>query len=362
MADLIDTVSDVWDTVYGALKDIADQIYSTVRNIVADILEKLREYIEDIVSWIEEHWGLIVLILIVVIAVATAYYLATVYIPSFQAFVFSSPTLTKIYLYIAYVKHWLMLNWGQFVWKIQMWLNPYIGKIMSLVNSIRSVVSPILTYLSAAIAWVRASVLAKIYGVLSKIATFLFTIRIFTDIVKDLKDEKYERAAWKTLKYVDERLASEIEQVVRGLQAEIRAVRDEILDIIDSVQYDVRIMDQKAAYLEDTFRRMYEVFGVEVFGDVAREMGNFRRGVLEAVDKELRKAESWIMKKFRMALDPLVGILTMFYTVDRMYQEERWLVEAFAYVPYQDGFLRYGMRWTPVGMVPKPIYRLIFGG
>ena len=69
-----------------------------------------------------------------------------------------------------------------------------------------------------------------------------------------------------------------------------------------------------------------------------------------------------IMKKFRMALDPLVGILTMFYTVDRMYREERWLVEAFAYVPYQDGLLRYGMHWTPVGMVPKPIYRLIFGG
>lgn len=363
MAFLGDIGKAIGNVIHGigkALGSIVDSIVKTIENIIKEIVKAISRLIEGIINFIQEHLGIIIGIASIILAIGTAYYLAFIYIPSFQNFVFSHPTLLKLYWYIAYAKNVIHGAYIGVKLRIINHFNPILMKVSPFFKRITKPFHTGLSYLKNAINFIRYSVLGRIYDKISGIANFLFKIRLIADIYNNVKQGKYVKAFWKVLRVIDEKVTQEIEKQVNAIYADINQLRLEILDILDGIIRDMSIIDNKARYLEDTFKKLYEAFGVRVFGDVAREINRFRRGVIDTVVSELEKTDNWINRRFRVLTDPLTSFIYFASSYEYWLKKEENLARAFAYNPYKREFIGS----TPLGnkltvRIPPEIRRLL---
>ncbi len=329
------------------------------------VLETLKEYLLDFlprfIGAIWENRYIILAFIVVAIIIVVAQFMIAPYSAAIMNWILSSPTLTKLYIAFLYVKNWLLATYRVWSLRIAQWIAPYWMKLKPIVNFITKYIGLGITYLKSFIQWIRTSILGKLIGIIGKSAEVIFTFVVISDIVKDLRDGKVAKAVWTAIKALDEKFTRLIEQTAESIEKMVAQVQREITDMIDMVQYDVKVVDSKASYLERAFGKMYEAFGVQLFGDLEREIDRFRNGVLRTVSDDLKKADSWIQHKFRLLRDPIYEFLKLNYTVEKLFREERWLAEAFAYNPYREGLIRYQQRYIGGIAVPPEIAKVILG-
>lgn len=348
VASFIAKIVAVIVTVVKFLATIIASIVAVVKSVIGVIVG----FIGSVVGVVKFIFGWVVS---AIMSIKTVIFTLFTRMKAFFVTLFQKLNLGAVWKAVLTIKDYV---WGilkSVIGRIWRFLSPYLDGLKMFLNKILTPVRVITGYVKSILNWVRGSILGKIFGYLKEIAGFIQAVRIGVIIYELLREQKWAKAAWMIVKYVDSKIASEIEGVVRELQAEVYSIRNEILAIIDSAQRDIRYVDAKASYLESTFRKLYEAFGVPVFGDVAREISRLRRGILDTVERELYRADNFIMERFRIFTDPFFSVLKMFYDVDRILREERWLAEAFAYNPYQDGFLKY----RPKRVILIPIPRII---
>ena len=348
--------ADIFTNIFeGIIKAIGDIIEGIVR-LVGEILEGIVRFIGDI---IEQFGGIIIGIGVVVLTVSAIIYFGVHFSTTFAQFVFSNPTLTKIFVWTEYVKTVATGLFSATLTKIEAFLNPFILRVLPLFRKLVAPIRWIITHVKNAISWVRFSILGKIYGKLQEIANFILTVRLFAEVWRKWREGKEIQALWTLVKTIDIRMAQEIENTVRGIRSEITGIYYDMLSIVDSVQRDITIIDSKTRYLEDTFKRLYEAFGIQVFGDVAREINRFRRGVIDTVERELLRADSKLFKIMRGFTSPFYQILSIFYQVDKFISEEERLARAFGLNPYRRKFIDYEYRYLPTLYVPRSIMDIL---
>lgn len=321
VAKAVKSVTKVFKKVGEALFHVVEQIVETVSKVVESIAHAIGKVIGSIYNFVKEHLGLV----LGVVGVASAVLAVSGALSPFWAKlgqVFGRiPGFSRLGAAVARIRSAITSIRLAVSARLHAWFDPLIAKARFLWARIKAPINNIILKIKQFHAWLKNSIIGKIYSVFSKIAGFLAVINTFTSIVRAVREKEYAKAFWITLKTMDEKFAVELENAVKAVVSEISEVYSTLRGMIDGVVSDLRHVDAKARYVEQTLKGLYDVFGIKVFRNMADEVARFRKGVLRTVGRDLTKARGWLRYAFRLVGEPGFRMLEMFRDVERIMDE-----------------------------------------
>lgn len=178
---------------------------------------------------------------------------------------------------------------------------------------------------------IESSIVGKILGVLKSVITYLNYIYGLALIYEAVKQQKYLKALYLTVKQFDKKLADEIDTLRKEVEHAIKDVMNAINEVANTFTDALGKLSSATAVLSNIIQDIGKAFGAKDIMKIGEAIQQFNKNVLiearDEVSKVRNEVTGWITKQ----LDPVIYALrSMRITDERLNKYKKILQSQFA--------------------------------